>query len=70
LDPIGSVLGDKFAAAEPVQRSLWEFLIRIQRGPICRGGEATNSQSDKVRNSKNISSGDGVDLLIITQQGI
>jgi proteasome beta subunit len=71
LDSIGSVLGDKFAAVgtgAPIAIGVLES--EYNEGMSVEEAKPVLLRAVKSAIARDISSGDGVDLMVITQQGI
>jgi len=71
LDSIGSVLGDKFAAVgtgAPIAIGVLES--EYSEGMSVEEAKPVLLRAVKSAMARDISSGDGVDLMVITQQGI
>jgi proteasome beta subunit len=71
LDSIGSVLGDKFAAVgtgAPIAIGVLES--EYNDGMSVEEAKPVLLRAVKSAMARDISSGDGVDLMVITQQGI
>src|SRR5260370_1763742 len=71
LDSIGSILGDKFAAVgtgAPIAIGVLES--EYSEGMSVEEAKAVLLRAVKSAMARDISSGDGVDLMVITQQGI
>ncbi len=71
LDPIGSVLPDKFAVVGTgAQIAIGVLELDYNEGLSVDEGEALLLRAVKSAIARDISSGDGVDLMVITEQGI
>ena len=71
LDPIGSLLPDKFAAVGTgAQIATGVLELEYNEELSLDQGEAVLLKAVKSALARDISSGDGVDLMIITEQGI
>src|SRR2546421_3690907 len=71
LDPIGSVLGDKFAAVGTgAEVAMGVLESEYREGLSVEEGRPLILRAIKSAVARDISSGDGVDLLIITHSGI
>src|SRR6266487_895517 len=71
LDPIGSVLGDKFAAVGTgAEIAMGVLESEYRDGLSVEEGRPLILRAIKSAVARDISSGDGVDLLIITNSGI
>ncbi len=71
LDPIGSILGDKFAAVGSGSEIAMGVLESEYRdGVSVEEGRPLILRAIKSATARDISSGDGVDLLVITHDGI
>ena len=71
LDPIGSVLPDKFAVVGTgAQIAIGVLELDYDEGLSVDEGEALLLRAVKSAIARDISSGDGVDLMVITEQGI
>ncbi len=71
LDPIGSVLGDKFAAVGTgAEIAMGVLESEYRDGLSVEEGRPLILRAIKSAVARDISSGDGVDLLIITHSGI
>jgi proteasome beta subunit len=71
LDPIGSVLPDKFAVVGTgAQIAIGVLELDYNEGLSVDEGEALLLRAVRSAIARDISSGDGVDLMVITEQGI
>ncbi len=71
LDPIGSLLPDKFAAVGTgAQIAIGVLELEYNDDLPVEEGEAILLKAVRSALARDISSGDGVDLMIITEQGI
>jgi proteasome beta subunit len=71
LDPIGSVLPDKFAVVGTgAQIAIGVLELDYDEGLSVDEGEALLLRAVRSAIARDISSGDGVDLMVITEQGI
>ncbi len=71
LDPIGSLLPDKFAAVGTgAQIAIGVLELEYNEELSADEGEAVLLKAVRSALARDISSGDGVDLMVITEQGI
>jgi len=71
LDPIGSVLGDKFAAVGTgAEVAMGVLESEYREGLSVEEARPIILRAVKSAIARDISSGDGVDLMIITSEGI
>jgi len=71
LDPVGSLLPDKFAAVGTgAQIAIGVLELEYNEGLSVEQGEVVLLKAVRSALARDISSGDGIDLMVITEQGI